>query len=55
VPGLQVPEQAPALHTFWQVVPFCQVPVELQVWGVRPLHCRVPGEHTPAQAPATHA
>jgi hypothetical protein len=43
------------LHFSGQSVPLCHVPVELQVWGVRPLHCFVPGAQTPVQAPLTQA
>ena len=49
--GLQLPEHEPPLHTFRQAVPSCQAPVALQVWGVGPLHCLVPGVHWPVQAP----
>ena len=53
-PGAQVPAHAPPLQTFWQGVPFCQVPFGPQSCGVRSLHCRAPGEHTPTHAPDTH-
>jgi hypothetical protein len=43
--GLQLPEHEPPPHTFLQAVPSCHAPVALQVWGVRPLHCFVPGVH----------
>ena len=43
--GLQLPEHEPPLHTFLQAVPSCHAPVALQVCGVRPLHCLVPGVH----------
>jgi len=55
VPGEQLPEQAPPLHTFVQTGSLCQVPVVEQSCGVSPLHCRVPGVQTPVHAPATQA
>jgi hypothetical protein len=54
-PGLHVPEHAPPLQTFAQAVALTQAPLPLHVCGVRPLHCLVPGEHTPVQAPVAHA
>ena len=54
-PGLQLPEQAPPLHTLTQAAPLTHVPVASQVCGTRPLHCLVPGVHTPVHAPDTHA
>jgi len=51
VPGLQLPEQAPPLHTLVHAVAPCQAPLASQVWGVRPLHCFVPGVHSPVHAP----
>lgn len=53
--GLHVPEHAPPLQTLVHAVPFCQTPFGSQVCGMRLLHCLALGEHTPAQAPETHA
>jgi hypothetical protein len=54
-PGLQVPEHAPPLHTFVQMVPLSHAPEALQVSGVRPLQSLAPGVHTPVHAPPTQA
>lgn len=58
-PWVQVTLHAPPAQL---AVPFAELhaaslrhwPFVSQVCGVRPEHCRVPGAHAPAQAPALH-
>src|SRR5690348_13514910 len=50
--GEHTPVHEPFTHAwFEQVVPFCHVPLESQVWGVWLLHCVAPGLHVPEHAP----
>jgi hypothetical protein len=52
--GVHDPEHAPPLHTLAHAVPSTQLPLSSQVWGMKPLHWRVPGVHPPVQAPSVH-
>jgi len=54
LPGVQAPVQLPAVQRNGHAVPFVQLPVALQVLGVRPAQSFEPGLQTPVHMPTEH-
>jgi hypothetical protein len=51
---MQTPQMPAPTHRAAHGAPSLNLPSVLQVCGVLPLHCLVPGTHDPVQAPALH-